>query len=281
MPAEGPSSLTERVLRRDRWVVAGGLAVLTLLAWAYILAGAGMGMPAWHMISVSLFPHRLAEMPMGGMATMGNGMWSAAHWLLVMAMWWVMMIAMMTPSAAPVILLYGRATRHAQAGGGLKHGMVPTAVFAAGYLVTWLAFSIAATLLMWALEVVGVVSPVSMGSRAAWLSASVLIAAGLYQFSPLKHACLRACRGPAEFLTGHWRPGAFGALRMGLEHGAFCVGCCWVLMLLLFVGGIMNPVWIAILSLLVVVEKIALLGPHFAYLVGAILIVWGVATLLV
>jgi predicted metal-binding membrane protein len=130
MPVED-ASLTERILRRDRWIVAGGLTVLTLLAWAYILAGAGMGMPAWHMISVSLFPHRLAEMP-SGMATMGSGTWSATHWLIVIAMWWVMMVAMMTPSAAPVILLYGRATRHAQAGGRLKDHMVPTATFAAG-----------------------------------------------------------------------------------------------------------------------------------------------------
>ena len=134
---------------------------------------------------------------------MGRG-----HWFLVLAMWWVMMIAMMTPSAAPLILLYGRATRHAQAGGRLAPGVVPTTAFAAGYLLTWLAFSVAATVLMWALERVGAVSATSMGSRSAWISASILIAAGLYQVSPLKHACLRVCRSPAEFLTRHWRPGS-------------------------------------------------------------------------
>ncbi len=274
------ASLTERILRRDRWVVAAGLVVLTLLAWAYIMAGAGMGMPAWHMISVSLFPHRLAEMPMGGMA-MHVGPWSVGHWLTVVAMWWVMMIAMMTPSAAPVILLYGRATRHAQAGGGLKQGVVPTAAFASGYLLAWLAFSVAATALMFGLERAGVVSPVSMGSRAAWLSAAILIAAGLYQLSPLKHACLRVCRSPAEFLTRHWRPGSLGALRMGLEHGVFCVGCCWVLMALLFVGGVMNPLWIAVLALVVLLEKVAPMGPWLARISGLVLLAWGAATLAV
>ena len=114
----------------------------------------------------------------------------------------------------------------------------------------------------------------------AWLSASILIAAGLYQFSPLKHACLRACRGPAEFLTRHWRPGSFGALRMGLEHGVFCVGCCWVLMALLFVGGVMNPLWIAILAIFVLAEKLGPQGPWLAYVSGLVLLAWGVATLM-
>jgi len=277
MPAEHPS-LTESVLRRGRLIVAAGLAVLTVLSWAYIIAGAGMGMPAWHMISISLFPHRMTEMPMAGMGHAGP--WDAGHWLLVLAMWWVMMIAMMTPSAAPLILLYGRAMRHAQAHGRLAPGIVPTAAFAAGYLLTWLAFSIAATVLMWALERAGAVSAVSMGSQSAWLSAAILIAAGLYQLSPLKHACLRVCRGPAVFLSQHWRPGSFGALRMGLEHGVFCVGCCWILMALLFVGGVMNPVWIAILAIFVLAEKLGPHGPWLAYASGIILLAWGGATLI-
>jgi predicted metal-binding membrane protein len=277
MPAEN-SSLTESVLRRDRVIVAAGLAVLTVLSWAYIIAGAGMGMPAWHMLSVSLFPHRMAQMSMPDMAHTGT--WGAGHWFLVLGMWWVMMIAMMTPSAAPLILLYGRATRHAQAGGRLAPGVVPTTAFAAGYLLIWLAFSVAATVIMWALERVGAVSATNMGSRLAWMSASILIAAGLYQVSPLKHACLRVCRSPAEFLTKHWRPGAFGALRMGLEHGVFCVGCCWVLMALLFVGGVMNPLWIGILTIFVLAEKLGPQGPWLAYVSGLVLLAWGVATLM-
>ena len=278
MPAEG-TSLTESVLRRERRIVGAGLAVLTALAWAYIMAGAGMGMPAWHMISASLFPHRVAEMPMAGMGLHASA-WPPAHWLLVLAMWWVMMIAMMTPSAAPLILLYARATRHAQAGGRLVPGVVPTATFAAGYLLTWLAFSVVASVLMWTLERAGAVSAVSMGSLSAWLSASILIAAGLYQLSPLKHACLRVCRSPAEFLTRHWRPGSVGALRIGLEHGVFCVGCCWVLMALLFVGGVMNPLWIGILAIFVLAEKVGPRGPWLSYISGLVLLVWGAATLM-
>ena len=281
MPAED-TSLTERVLRRDRWVVAAGLAAITALSWAYIMAGAGMGMPAWHMITVSLFPHRMAGMP-GPMEGMGlhPGHWSLGYWLVMLAMWWVMMIAMMTPSAAPMILLYARATRHAQASGRLQQGVVPTAAFAAGYLLVWLAFSVAATALMWALERIGAVSAATMGSSAAWASATLLIAAGLYQLSPLKHACLRVCRSPAEFLSRHWRPGSYGALRMGVAHGVYCVGCCWVLMALLFVGGIMNVLWIAALAILVLLEKVAPPGAWISRATGVLLLAWGAMTLVV
>jgi len=277
MPADN-LSLTESILRRDRLIVAAGLAVLTVLSWAYIIAGAGMGMPAWHMISVSLFPHRMAEMSTPDMAHAVPA--GAGHWLLVLAMWWVMMIAMMTPSAAPLILLFGRATRHAQAGGRLAPGVVPTTAFAAGYLLTWFVFSVAATVLMSALQRVGAVSAASMGSRSIWLSASILIAAGLYQVSPLKHACLRVCRSPAEFLSRYWRPGSFGALFMGLAHGVFCVGCCWLLMALLFVGGVMNPLWIGILAIFVLAEKLGPQGRWLAYVSGLVLFAWGVATLM-
>lgn len=279
MPAE-PLSLTERVLRRDRLVVMVGLIVLTFLAWIYILAGAGTGMPAWHMVSLSLFPHRLGDVPMDAM-TMHPGMWSPGYWLIMLLMWWVMMIAMMMPSAAPMILLYARATRHAQAGGRLQPGIVPTATFAGGYLLVWLAFSVAATALMWLLERSGVLSATRMASTGGWFSAALLIGAGIYQFSPVKNACLNVCRTPAEFLSRRWKPGNSGALRMGLEHGAFCVGCCWVLMALLFVGGVMNVLWIAVLALFVLAEKVAPQGPWVSRAAGAMLTVWGLATLIV
>jgi len=274
------SSLTESLLRRDRWIVLGGLVALTLLSWAYVLTGAGMGMSVRDMTIVSLFPHRMAQMPMAGMS-MQPGVWSPGHFVIVLVMWWVMMIGMMTPSAAPMILLYARATRHAQAAGKLEQGVVPTAAFAGGYLVMWLGFSLLAATLQWALERSGLVSAMMMASTSAGVSAAILVLAGLYQLSPLKHVCLRQCRAPAEFLSRHWRPGASGALRMGLEHGAFCVGCCWVLMALLFVGGIMNVLWIAVLAILVLLEKVA---PHGAWLsrgIGAVLLAWGATTLVV
>lgn len=279
MPAE-ELSFTERLLRRDRLVVGGGLVLLTALAWLYILAGAGVGMPAWHMISLSLFPHRLDEMAMGGM-TMHPGVWSPAYWVIMLLMWWVMMVAMMTPSAAPMILLYARATRHAEGRGQLQPGIASTAAFAGGYLLAWLGFSIGATFLMWLLERTGALSVSRMASTGAWLSGGLLIAAGLYQFSPLKNICLRVCRAPAEFLSRRWRPRASGALRMGLEHGAFCVGCCWVLMALLFVGGVMNLLWVAILAILVLAEKLAPAGLWISRISGAVLVAWGVATLLI
>jgi predicted metal-binding membrane protein len=279
MPADD-TSLTESLLRRDRWVVRGGLAGLVLLAWAYLLAGAGMGMSVREMITFTLFPHRLVEMPMEGMP-MAPGARTPGYPIIVLLMWWVMMIAMMTPSASPTILLYARATRHAQAQGQLPQGMVPTAAFAGGYLLAWLGFSAAATLLMWLLEAAGAISAMGMSSMSAWLSATILIAAGLYQLSPLKHVCLQHCRSPAEFLSRRWRPGASGALRMGLEHGAYCVGCCWVLMALLFVGGVMNVLWVGLLALVVVLEKLAPGGPTIARIGGAVLLTWGAVTLAV
>jgi predicted metal-binding membrane protein len=279
MPAD-ELSFAERLLRHDRLVVVGGLVLLTALAWLYILVGAGTGMPAWHMVSLSLFPYRIDEMTMGGMV-MHPGAWSPGYWVIMLLMWWIMMVAMMTPSAAPMILLYARATRHAEGRGQLQPGIASTAAFAGGYLLVWLGFSIAATFLMWLLERAGVLSVTRMASTGAWLSGGLLIAAGLYQFSPLKNVCLRVCRAPAEFLSRHWRRGASGAMRMGLEHGAFCVGCCWVLMALLFVGGVMNLLWVAILAIVVLAEKVAPAGLWISRAFGAVLIAWGVATLVV
>jgi predicted metal-binding membrane protein len=279
MPAEN-RSLAESALRRDRWIVIVGLAAMTSLSWAYIMAGAGTGMSLWAMTSASLFPHRMAEMPMGSMS-MPPGAWAPGYWIIMLLMWWIMMIAMMTPSAAPMILLYGRATRHAQAGERLQQGAVPTAAFAGGYLLAWLGFSLIATLLMWALERTAFISAVTMSSTSAWLSAAILIFAGLYQLSPLKHVCLQGCRNPADFLSRHWRPGVSGALRMGLEHGLFCIGCCWGLMTMLFVGGIMNVLWIGILALFIILEKVAPHGPRFAWLGGVVLLAWGATTLVV
>lgn len=278
--APDETSLTESALRHERWIVGGGLVALTFLSWGYVLAGAGTGMSVRDMTFLSVFPHRIAEMTMGGMSTHPH-VWTPSYWIITLLMWWLMMIAMMTPSAAPMILLYARATRHAQGSGRLQQGAVPTAIFAGGYLLAWLGFSMIAAVLMWTLERSGAVSAMSMASASAALSAAILMLAGAYQLSPWKHICLRHCRAPAEFLSRHWRPGASGALLMGLRHGAFCVGCCWMLMALLFVGGVMNVVWIAVLTVFVLLEKVAPVGPWFARAVGIILLAWGAATLVV
>jgi predicted metal-binding membrane protein len=276
----GDRSPTEYLLKRDSAIVLSGMVALTLLAWSYLLTGAGMGMSLRETTMLSLFPHRMADMPMPGMG-MRMGGWTVGHFIIVILMWWVMMIAMMTPSAAPMILLYARATRHGQGSGKLERGVVPTAAFAGGYLAVWLGFSLLAALLQWGLEQSGLVSAMMMASTSGYVSAAILAAAGLYQLSPLKHVCLSHCRAPAAFLSHHWRPGSSGALRMGLTHGAYCVGCCWVLMALLFVGGIMNAIWIAGLSILVLGEKLAPHGTWLGRAAGLILLAWAAATLAV
>jgi predicted metal-binding membrane protein len=278
----------ERLLKRDRVITLAGLAALCTLAWLYILTGAGLGMSAWETTTLLLFPHQQAHDMMPGMPGMdmgatalGRAAWGITTWALMIAMWWVMMIAMMTPSAAPTILLYARVHRHALAQGQVQDNFAPTGAFAAGYLLVWLGFAAAAATLHWALERAGLVSAMMMGSRNGWLSGIVLIIAGLYQLSPFKNICLAHCRTPTSFLSRHWRPHALGAIRLGAMHGAYCVGCCWMLMALLFVGGVMNLTWIAALAILVLIEKALPLGQWAGRGVGVALIGWGVATLVV
>jgi predicted metal-binding membrane protein len=267
-------SALEALLRRERAVIAVGLAVLMLLAWIYIWRGAGMGMSALDMTMISLFPHAQAE-PMPYMVM------QPVAWAMVVAMWWVMMIAMMTSSAAPLLLLYARVMRHATAQEKAGVAYVPSMVLVIGYLTVWLAFSVIAAVLQYLLQRAGLISAMMLWSRSALLSSAVLIGAGVYQLSPLKRACLEHCRGPVEFLTRHWRPGWMGAFAMGVEHGLWCVGCCWMLMALLFVGGVMNLAWIAFLSLLVFAEKVIERGMIVGRIAGGVLIIWGVSTLAV
>jgi Predicted metal-binding integral membrane protein len=163
--------------------------------------------------------------------------WSPSYALVMFFMWWIMMIAMMIPSATPTILLYGHAYRHEQRQGKLPAGAVPTFVFVLGYLLSWAAFSGAATGLQWGLERVALIHQMMMWSINPIFTAALLIAAGLYQLTPLKTVCLEHCRSPAQYLAQHFRPGAAGAFRLGWRHGAYCLGCCWFLMALLFAGG--------------------------------------------
>ncbi len=262
----------EAILRRERAVVATGLVALVALAWYYVWVGAGMGMSALDMTSATLFPHREADVP-GDMDPTA---------LVVVLMWWVMMIAMMTPSAAPLVLLYSRVARH-HAGDGARAGaaIAPAALLVAGYLLAWLLFSLCAAAMQELLQPAGLISGMMLWSKTAALSATVLAAAGLYQLSPLKQACLVQCRAPQQFLVRHWRPGRLGAMWLGMRHSAYCVGCCWLLMALLFVGGIMNLVWIAALTLFVLVEKLAPAGAQIGRWSGALLLAWAAATLMV
>jgi predicted metal-binding membrane protein len=274
----------ERIVQRDRAVTAAGLVVLCGLAWLYVFGGAGLGLsPAETMVG-SMPRTAGAEGPMALMPGMdmagaaSPGSWSPARWTLVVAMWATMMVAMMTPAAAPTILLYGRVQRHAAA--AARGGPVaPTWCFLVGYLLAWTAFSGFAAVLQWALERSGLLSASLMASQSRWLSAGILAAAGLYQLSPLQRRCLSHCRAPAAFLARHWRPGLFGAARLGVLHGAYCVGCCWLLMALLFVGGAMNLVWIAALATLVLAEKLLPAGRRIGTATGVALLLWAAATL--
>jgi predicted metal-binding membrane protein len=203
---------------------------------------------------------------------MAPAVWTPPYALLMFAMWCAMMVAMMLPGAAPVLLLFARLGRSRAIAEG---PWTPTAAFAAGYLAVWAGFSAVATAVQWGLEKSGLLSAM-MVTTTAWLGAAILIAAGLWQFTPLKHACLRQCQSPIGFLTAHWRAGARGAFRMGLGHGAYCLGCCWFLMALLFFGGVMNLWWIGGLALYVLAEKVLPMGHWLGWAAGAGLVAWGV-----
>jgi predicted metal-binding membrane protein len=232
------------------WITAGVLAA-TLGCWLLLFWGAvNMDSPAAQL-----------AMPMAG--------WSAANWLAVFIMWAVMMAAMMLPSAAPMISCFGALNRK-------RNEATRTLLFVGAYLALWTVFSGAATVSQWALQGLGWISPMIV-SRSPVLSGGLLLIAGLFQFSRIKLTCLRACRSPLGFLMSDWRDGLWGGWRMGMRHGLYCLTCCWALMALLFVGGAMNLLWIAALTCLVAVEKLAPRGELAARALGAVMIAAGAA----
>ena len=270
-PAGSALTTIERVIARQRAIVALALTIVTGLAWVYLLMGAGTGMSVLSMTTWQ-FPPTEATL-------FGPADWNWRYGLMMIVMWFVMMVAMMVPSAAPMIMLYGRVHLQAQAHGQVAASTVPTASFSIGYLTCWLGFSIAATFLQWALEHAGLIDGMWMWSLNRAFTAGLLIAAGLYQLSPLKNVCLAACRSPAGYLAGKFKADAAGAFTLGLRHGAFCLGCCWPLMLLLFAGGVMNLVWIAGLTILVLLEKLMPFGARLTVPIAVALIAGGVAVL--
>ncbi|MGH7094995.1 MAG: DUF2182 domain-containing protein, partial [Stellaceae bacterium] len=213
----------------------------------------------------------LGKPGMAGM--MVPAVWTLGYAGLMFVMWWVMMAAMMLPSAAPILLLFARVNRNQKEGG---RPFIPTGIFAAGYLTAWGGFSVLATGLQWASERLGLLSPM-MTATSYWLGGAILLAAGVWQLTPMKHMCLRHCRSPLGFLMGNWRPGRLGAFRMGLVHGSYCLGCCWFLMGLLFFGGVMNLYWIAGLAAFVLFEKTIPMGSWIARIAGIGFVIWGVS----
>lgn len=243
----------EAALRRDRLIVALSLAGVVALAWLYLWRAAA----SMHIGTA------------GGMAMTMPAM--------TFVMWIVMMAGMMLPSAAPTVLLYGAMVR--------KHGergtvLPPVWVFVSGYLLVWGGFSLAAALLQAVLEHAALLTPL-MASTSKRLNGALLVAAGVYQLTPLKDLCLSKCRNPVQFFMTQWRPGTAGALRMGISQGAYCVGCCWMLMLLLFAVGAMNLAWVALIAAFVFLEKLLPAGRLASRFAGAALIVLGLTTLAV
>ncbi|MFS8981141.1 DUF2182 domain-containing protein [Cupriavidus necator] len=270
----------EAVVRRDRLVVVTALTTVIALSWAYLLSGAGMGMSAFEMTRVSQLgiARSMSEEGMAGMAGMAmmtRAVWTPGYAVLMFLMWWVMMVAMMLPGAAPVILLFATINRRQREAG---HPYVATGIFAFGYLAAWAGFSLVAVVLQWGFERTGILSSMLVATNAIF-GGLLLLAAGVYQLTPIKHSCLRHCRAPLSFLSTHWVRGARGALRMGLLQGAFCVGCCWLLMGLMFCGGVMNFYWISSLALFVLFEKTVPAGHWLAYATGVVLLIWGAGML--
>ena len=243
------------LLRRQRVVILAALAAIAALAWLYLfLAAADMRAAMDSMDRAMVMPPR-----------------GPIELLLLFAMWWVMMVGMMLPGVAPVILTFATVNRNRRARG---EPYVPSALFTAGYLLAWGGFSLAATLAQEALERAALLSPMDMTTNSRLLGGLLFLAAGLYQFTPVKLACLRFCRSPLDFVVNHWREGAAGALRMGLTHGLYCLGCCWILMLLLSVGGMMNLLWVAALAIVVLIEKLTA-GPWIGRAGGVLLAAYG------
>ena len=253
-------SAPSSVPQRERWIIAAALAAIAAAAWAYMIHEA-------HGMNLTGVCECLG-MQMNGSAGAG---WSAGTFLPLFLMWAGMMVAMMLPSAMPMILTFATVSRNRRR---QERPYVPVTIFVAGYVTIWTGFSVLAAIAQWFLHRQALLSS-AMASRSAWLGGILLLAAGVFQFTPLKHACLTQCRAPFDFIMTRWREGSLGAFRMGVEHGLFCAGCCWALMGLLFVAGVMNILWIAALSLLVGLEKLLPRGLWLSSATGVILTAWG------
>ena len=256
------------VLRRDRVVVVLALTFLTVLAWSYLLwLSADMNMGGMDMTGLRMIPSGMGLMMPADMP------WQALEFALVFAMWIVMMVGMMTPSATPMFLTYARIGRQIEA---LSRPLAATVWFAVGYFLVWVGFALLATLLQWALDRSALLD-FTMTTTSSVLGGLLFVSAGLYQWTSLNELCLAQCQRPFEFVMRHggYRRDARGSIMLGLRHGAYCVGCCWTLMALLLVGGVMNLLWIVLLALLAFLERVPSMGRLIARLAGIVLIAAG------
>lgn len=244
----------DSALRRDRTIVLSALLLVTAFAWAYLI---------WLAADMALAP----AMPgMSGMMAPAFAPWTAVHFLLMFVMWVVMMVGMMTPSAAPMALIYAQVARRSASVG---QAFAPVGWFVSGYLLAWTLFSVLAALAQWGLESLALITPMMMSASRPF-GAVVLMIAGAYQWLPIKDSCLSQCRSPLSFVQRHggFQPRAPGSLRLGFTHGMYCIGCCWAFMLLLFVGGVMNLLWLAALMIFALLERLIPGGRLFSRLAG-------------
>jgi predicted metal-binding membrane protein len=249
-----------RLPRRDFFAIFGSLAATVTIAW-------------WYLYSLSsAMPGDMAMVEMGLEQAMITAPWDMNYSLLMFLMWSVMMVGMMLPSVTPTVMIYSLVAKKA-----VKDGktVASTGFFVSGYIIIWVGFSLLATIGQYALEKLEMLSAM-MVSNSNILGGVLLLIAGVWQFTPLKDQCLEQCRSPVEFISQNWQKGNAGAMQMGIRHGLFCLGCCWALMLLLFVGGVMNLLWIAILTVFVLLEKILPFGPESGKVIGVLMILAGV-----
>lgn len=263
--------------KRDGLILIAALATITLLCWVFLLSGAGMSMSALEMTRMEMMQmHRVLSgqslMAEGGIA-MRVPVWSPGHWVVMFFMWWIMMIAMMLPTATPTALHFAT---HARVQAPNDSVLPSTFCFVFAYLLVWAGFSLAAVVLQWGLQRAALLSPMLVSGSLS-LDGFLLLAAGLYQFLPLQRQALKFCRSCKEAMPSRWRDGAFS---MGLEEGKRCLTVCAPLMLLLFLAGVMNVYWIVALSLLVFVQKHRPNGLLLGHVIGVFLTIWGVWVLI-
>jgi len=265
-------------LKHDLLVVAAALAVITILAWSYLVVLNGeMQTPAMSGQVQPAMPrmHGMGDMDAmaGGAMAPGLTAWTLTHFLIIFAMWAVMMVGMMTPSVTPMVLIYSRL---AKSGAAQGTPFASSAWFAGGYLIAWTAFALMASLAQYALDRAALLTPM-MALQNRTFGGALLVVAGLYQWLPAKSACLSNCRAPLQFVQRHggFQPSGLGSVRLGALHGHYCIGCCWALMLLLFAAGVMNLFWIAALMLIVLIEKLVPGAPYVSRAFGAAGIAWG------
>ena len=277
MKDNSDNQIFEKAPLRDRMTVYVGVFVVLLVSWFYIL---GMG---WHMNTLPFVENKMMNMPMeksmGFLDTIlmwmppSSGSWVLSDFVLLFLMWSVMMIAMMTPSILPMLMLFTTLnTRNKSKGKDTSS----TFLLLIGYLMSWVLFSLVITLPEYAMHKSGLLNPM-MEPTHAYLGSVMLVIAGIYQFTPFKDACLTVCQSPLTFLMNNWKDGNLGAFLVGYKHGFYCIGCCWALMLTLFALGVMNIMWVMVLTIFVLFEKLSYKNPLlFRRVAGYAFILWGI-----